>query len=80
MIEGWNDGVVGMKIGGIREITIPGELAYGDSREICGATNSPLKFIILPVTDEKLTQLEAELEDIYAQLINAYYSSYSSSN
>ena len=46
MIEGWNTGVEGMKLGGIREITVPGSLAYGESREICGGTNKPLKFMI----------------------------------
>lgn len=46
MIEGWNTGVEGMKLGGIREITVPGSLAYGESREICGGKNKPLKFMI----------------------------------
>ena len=48
-IEGWSLGVQGMKLGGIRELTIPGELAYGDSYEICGGYSSPLKFIIMAV-------------------------------
>ena len=47
MIEGWNTGVVGMRMNGIREITIPGELAYGDSMEICGGYNKPLKFLVM---------------------------------
>lgn len=49
LIEGWNQGVIGMKLGGVREITIPGELAYKDSREICGGTYKPLKFIVMAV-------------------------------
>ncbi|MBR0431262.1 FKBP-type peptidyl-prolyl cis-trans isomerase [Candidatus Saccharibacteria bacterium] len=52
MIEGWNVGVEGMKIGGIRRITIPGELAYGDSMEICGGYNKPLRFLIMTVANE----------------------------
>ena len=50
-IEGWNQGVIGMKLGGIREVTIPGELAYGDDYEICGSYGAPLKFIIMAVED-----------------------------
>ena len=47
LIEGWENGVVGMNLGGIRELTIPGELAYANAREICGGYNSPLKFIVM---------------------------------
>ncbi len=75
LIQGWNEGVIGMKIGGVREITIPGELAYGESKEICGMTNAPLKFVIMPITDETLTKLNNELENIYGELIQAYYDS-----
>lgn len=52
MIEGWNLGVTGMKLNGVREITIPGELAYADSMEICGGYNKPLKFLVMAVANE----------------------------
>lgn len=47
LIPGWNQGVVGMKVGGVRELTIPSALAYGEqgSGEII-PPNTPLKFIV----------------------------------
>ncbi|HJP81518.1 MAG TPA: FKBP-type peptidyl-prolyl cis-trans isomerase [Candidatus Saccharimonadales bacterium] len=50
LIEGWNQGVVGMKIGGVREITIPSALAYGEKgsgEDIPG--NTPIKFVVMIV-------------------------------
>ena len=66
MIEGWTKGVEGMKIGGVREITVPGELAYGDSMELCGGTNKPLKFIVMAVPKkDPLKTLAEELDTAY---------------
>lgn len=74
LIDGWNEGVIGMKLGGVRQIEMSGDLAYGDSQEICGTTGSPLKFIVMAIAkDEKLDKLNQEAEEIYLQLYQAYY-------
>jgi peptidylprolyl isomerase len=47
VIKGWDQGVVGMKVGGRRELIIPSELAYGKTGSppaIPG--NAPLVFVI----------------------------------
>lgn len=75
LIEGWYTGVEGMKIGGVREITVPGELAYKDTQEICGGKNKPLKFAIMAVAKaEPLTTLADELETAAMRL--QYYAQY----
>lgn len=74
MIEGWNLGIDGMKLGGIREITVPGELAYGDSMEICGGYNKPLKFMVMAVENkDPLKTMATELDAAYMRLQYAYY-------
>ena len=65
-IEGMTKGVLGMKIGGVREITIPSAQAYGATGS--GAdipANTPIKFIVMAV---KFTQVQPskELLDLYA--------------
>ena len=73
MVQGWLEGIVGMKIGGVREISIPAALAYGDQAQGDIPANSPLKFVIMliePVEDpefegyEELSQLMSELYNL----------------
>ncbi|HWD65584.1 MAG TPA: FKBP-type peptidyl-prolyl cis-trans isomerase, partial [Solirubrobacteraceae bacterium] len=47
VIKGWDQGVVGMKVGGRRELIIPSSLAYGKAGS--GSTippNSALVFVV----------------------------------
>lgn len=60
LIPGWESGVVGMKAGGIRELTIPSDLAYGASGSVNPNTgemvikpNTPLKFIVYVIKTTK---------------------------
>lgn len=53
VFAGWKEGVLGMKIGGMREIAMPGELGGGNAQEICGGKNKPLKFIVLAIKPEE---------------------------
>lgn len=54
-ITGWSEGVIGMKVGGIREITIPSDKAYSESgtgtegEDGYIAPNTPLKFIVMAI-------------------------------
>jgi len=46
VIQGWDLGVVGMKVGGVRELTIPPELAYGSQSIGSIPPNSTLHFTV----------------------------------
>lgn len=74
MISGWNTGVTGMKLGGVRRITIPGTLAYGDNMEICGGYNKPLRFLVMAVAKEDpLKTAAAEVDTAYLRVQYANY-------
>lgn len=71
VIAGWIQGVVGMKTGGVRELTIPADLAYGSSGSGDKIPpNTPLKFILLVIpTPQKISEPQPPQE-----LVNYYNS------
>ena len=64
VIEGWQEGLKGMKIGGVRELVIPSDKAYkeaGQGNDI--PPNTPLKFIVMVVEKpEEIAQPEIPQE------------------
>lgn len=69
VIEGWTKGVDGMKVGGVRELAIPSDLAYGETGSGDSIpANSPIKFVVMIIpTPEAITQpaMSPELMNYY---------------
>ena len=62
LISGWTKGVIGMKLGGVRELTIPAAQAYGSQSPSADIpANSPLKFIILAIPSQQPVPVPAAL-------------------
>lgn len=72
MIQGWLDGIEGMKIGGIREITIPASMGYGNTEQGQIPANSTLKFIIMLIEKPNAINISDELEDLGIDLYGGY--------
>lgn len=53
VIQGWEEGVVGMKVGGVRKLTVPPELGYGmnDYGPIPGGSTLYFEIELLAVRD-----------------------------
>ncbi len=68
VIAGWAEGVKGMKIGGVREITIPSAKGYGGNAQGEIPADSPLKFIVMPIK----TVTTLTMPEYPAELANAY--------
>ncbi|MCA9697821.1 MAG: FKBP-type peptidyl-prolyl cis-trans isomerase [Myxococcales bacterium] len=46
VIQGWETGIAGMKVGGLRRLTVPAELAYGDKARGKIPANARLTFTV----------------------------------
>lgn len=69
VIQGWSDGVIGMKVGGVRELTIPSDLAYGETGSGDAiAPNSPIKFVMMVIPTPETVQVPQELFDLQRRL------------
>ena len=65
-ITGWNEGIIGMRFGGIRELTIPSDKAYGSTASSADIpANTPLKFIIMIIPKVTDVPMPAELLEYY---------------
>lgn len=51
LIDGWVEGIPGMKVGGTRRLIIPGKLAYGEAPEgyTPGSTQQPLGTLVFDI-------------------------------
>ena len=66
VIDGWKEGVIGMKMGGVRELTIPSDKAYGAiARDANIPANTPLKFIIMVIPKVDDVTMPPELLQYY---------------
>jgi FKBP-type peptidyl-prolyl cis-trans isomerase len=70
MIQGWLEGISGMRIGGVREITIPSVLGYGETDNGVIPANSPLKFVVMLVP---LKEEPAYSDEYYQLYMELYY-------
>jgi FKBP-type peptidyl-prolyl cis-trans isomerase len=71
VITGWSKGVEGMKVGGVRELTIPSDEAYGEKGNGDNIPpNTSLKFIIMVIPAPKTIpqpEMPQELIDYYSK-------------
>lgn len=69
LITGWEEGIMGMKIGGVRVISIPSDKAYGEAgsgEDI--PPNTPIKFVVMvipKVKDIPVVSMPQELVEYY---------------
>ena len=71
VIQGWKEGLIGMKVGGVRELAIPADKAYGDKGQGDKIpANAPLKFVVMAI--EKPAEIP---QPAMPEIIKRYYRS-----
>lgn len=74
LITGWKEGMKGMRINGVRELTIPSDKAYGDKAQGDDIpANTPLKFVVMAIPlPEAIPQPEVPQELLQQTMGGAY--------
>lgn len=67
MITGWDEGVIGMKVGGVRVLTIPSSKAYGSTGNSDSdiPANTPLKFVVMIIPKIDTIEIPQSVIDYY---------------
>ncbi len=68
MIEGWLEGIKGMRYGGVREITMPSSMGYGENETGGIPANSTLRFIVMIIEKPAKLKVSDELEELAVDL------------
>ena len=74
VIAGWTQGSLGMQVGGVREITIPSDLAYGEAGS--GDTippNTPIKFLVMVIPNPETIEEPQPSEEFIKLYEQQYY-------
>lgn len=72
VIDGWKEGLTGMKIGGVRELTIPSDKAYGQAGSNGIPANMPLKFVVMAIETPPIIPQTPELQAAQSAYLDAY--------
>jgi FKBP-type peptidyl-prolyl cis-trans isomerase len=74
VIVGWKKGLLGMKVGGVRELTIPSDMAYGaTARSEDIPANTPLKFVVMAIPSLGVKKPETIPEPEAPKIVKDFY-------